>query len=370
MSELLPLPPSVAADAVLACITADVPVLLWGDPGIGKSAVVRQVATGLGWDCVELIGSLRDETDFGGLPVRTDGGVEFVAPRWARTAGVERPAIVFLDELTSNSPAKQAAMLRIVLDREVGDHSLSPEVRVVAAANPAGIAANGFELAAPLANRFVHLDVGVHPGSWVDGFRNGWPAPTTGDLPAVPAGRAQRWRDLVASFIVFRPKLLHQLPSRLVEQGRAWPSPRSWELAARVGAAAETLDAPQPVLRSLLAGCVGDGAAVELLAWAAERDVPDPEALLADPESFELPTRLDRANAVLDAVVEAVRANPTKQRWQAAWKVLARAAVLGAPDLAVHIARSLTGLRQRTWDLPPEIEAFRGALASVGREVA
>ena len=52
----------------------------------------------------------------------------------------------------------------------------------------------------------------------------------------------------------------------------------------------------------LVEGAVGDGAALEFLAWLEHLDLPDPEAVLADPDSFVLPERSDRAFAVLTAV--------------------------------------------------------------------
>src|SRR5205823_11964182 len=60
--------------------------------------------------------------------------------------------------ISTAPPAVQAAMLRIVLERVVGDLELPPGVRVVAAANPPEQAADGWDLAPPLANRLVHLD--------------------------------------------------------------------------------------------------------------------------------------------------------------------------------------------------------------------
>jgi hypothetical protein len=45
------------------------------------------------------------------------------------------------------------------------------------------------------------------------------------------------------------------------------------------------------------AGAVGDGAAAEFHAWMQERGLPDPEAVLADPDSFALPHRSDRGRS-------------------------------------------------------------------------
>ena len=50
---------------------------------------------------------------------------------------------------------------------------------------------------------------------------------------------------------------------------------------------------------------------MEFLAWSSELDLPDPEAVLADPTSFVLPERGDRAYAALSSVAAAVVADPT-----------------------------------------------------------
>lgn len=39
----------------------------------------------------------------------------------------------------------------------MGAYALPDTVRIVAAANPPDVAASGWELSAPLANRFVHI---------------------------------------------------------------------------------------------------------------------------------------------------------------------------------------------------------------------
>ncbi len=58
----------------------------------------------------------------------------------------------------------------------------------------------------------------------------------------------------------------------------------------------------------LAAGAVGEAAGIQLVTWELEMDLPDPEAVLADPDAFELPERGDRAHAVLSAVAAAVAA--------------------------------------------------------------
>ena len=65
-------------------LAADIPVLLWGDPGTGKTHTIEAFAQRAGWQTVSVIASIHDPTDFAGLPVRTDAGVVFEPPAWAR----------------------------------------------------------------------------------------------------------------------------------------------------------------------------------------------------------------------------------------------------------------------------------------------
>ena len=44
-------------------------------------------------------------------------------------------------------------------------------------------------------------------------------------------------RATIGAFVTSRPHLLHAHPGNEAAAGRAWPSPRSWEMAARLMAA-------------------------------------------------------------------------------------------------------------------------------------
>jgi hypothetical protein len=117
------------------------------------------------------------------------------------------------------------------------------------------------------------------------------------------------------------------------------------------------------VLSLLVRGTVGDGPGLELLASLDRMDLPDPEVLLADPASAELPERGDLRQAALDGVVDAVRRSPEKSRWDAAWALLVRALETGAPDLVVVPATTLVSLRRQDWDVPATIERLAGVVS-------
>src|SRR5690242_19898231 len=131
---------STALEALGVAIAARVPVLLWGAPGTGKTSVIRAMAAAAGWPCETVIASIREPSDFAGLPVisGSDGtsGVDFAPPRWAQRLASAGTGLAFFDEVSTAPPAVQAALLRVVLERTVGDLRLPDGIAVVAAANP------------------------------------------------------------------------------------------------------------------------------------------------------------------------------------------------------------------------------------------
>ncbi|MFH9405036.1 AAA family ATPase [Streptomyces sp. NPDC017638] len=374
--------PDEQLDALTLAVAADLPVLLWGEPGIGKTAALTQLAASLDLPLTTVIASVHEPSDFSGLPVVGDDpavqGVPMAPPQWAVELVRAGRGLLFLDELSTATPAVQAALLRVVLERRVGALQLPPGVRIVAAANPRASAADGWELSPPLANRFVHLHWVHDRDVVVRGLGGVWPR---AQLPRLAPERLPEAvafaRRAVCDFLRVRPTLIHRLPSTETRRGGAWPSPRSWEAALTLLAFGTAASASREVLALLVRGAVGDGPGLELLAHLDRMDLPDPETLLAEPASAELPERGDLRQAALEAVVAAVGARPERQRWEAAWAVLVRAMETGTPDLLVAPARTLAALRRDDWQVPEAVERLaavvglvRRADRSVGRATA
>jgi len=356
---------AAAVEALGVAVAARVPVLLWGAPGTGKTSVIRAMAAAMGWPCETVIASIREPSDFAGLPIVVGEGVRFAPPAWARRLAAAGRGLLFLDELSTAPPAVQAALLRVVLERVVGDLELPAEVAVVAAANPPEQAADGWDLSAPLANRLCHLAWDIDPRTVADGLAGGWAAPEVPQLPGGWAAELGLALALVAAFLHARPALACAPPADAYAAGRGWPSPRTWEMAARLWAASGAAGSADEARAALVRGAVGEGAGVEFLAWLAEMDLPDPEVVLADPAAFRLPSRGDRAYAAVAAVAAVVAADPTPQRWAAGWQVLGRAAQ-SAPDVAAVAARTLA----RCWPAgaapPAEVHLFIPVLRDAG----
>ena len=331
--------PSSLESTLEAAILTRTPMILWGPPGVGKTALVHAVARRLALPVETVIASIREPSDFSGLPVIHNGGVALHPPIWAQRLAQAGHGLLFLDELSCCAPATAAALLRIILERVVGDLPLPDGVAVVAAANPPDQAAGGWDLPGPLANRFTHLQFTLDPLTWSDAFPTYWGAP-----PAVLGLDESAWarqRILVAAFIRRKPVLLLALPKEESARGGAWPSPRTWDAASRHLAACQALQMTGETEALLVAGAVGEGPALELLAYRRELDLPDPEAVLAHPESLVVPERSDRAFAVFAAVTAAVLARNTPARWRAGWTVLSLGAERGQEGVAASSAMTL-----------------------------
>ncbi|MDA8061192.1 MAG: AAA family ATPase, partial [Actinomycetota bacterium] len=214
---------------------------------------------------------------------------------------------------------------------------------------PPDASGGGWELSLPLANRFCHLEWEVSPHEVARGLALGWQSVPDGTSRAADPDReapnVTSSLGAIGAFLHTRPDLVLVVPPSQAHEG-GFPSPRSWEMAARLHAVARSRRSPPSVLRALVAGCVGLGAASELLYYLDHLDVPLPETVLADPEAWEIPVRHgDLVYATVTSVTSLAASLATAAAWEAAGIVLARVAEAGLVDVAYHASRSW--IRQR-----------------------
>jgi len=277
--------------------------MLWGSPGIGKSSVIHQLGADNNRKVYDIRLALLDPTDLRGIPfynpstnsaewapssilpkelprntkvvnenVTDENGVTVVVPKLVDLDGkltIELPedivqeiirdqnAILFLDEINAAPPVIQAASYQLVLDRRIGEYKLPDGVSIIAAGNNDGDKAVTFKMPTPLANRFTHFDFTVEFEDWHD-----W------------AVNAHIKSDIVA-FLNFKKAYLNKFDP--ASKHRAFPTPRSWEFVSKI------LDPniPSEILRGIIGGQVGDGAAVEFMQFREiHLSLPDPGDVL------------------------------------------------------------------------------------------
>lgn len=355
---------SDACQALGVAIAARQPVILWGPPGQGKTSVLQAIAEDTGRHLETVLASIREPSDFAGLPNIVDGRTKLMPPDWAQRVADENQALLFFDEISTAPPATQAAMLRVVLERVAGDLYLGDDVSIVAAANPPEQAADGWDLSAPTANRFTHLDWSLPSEVVCDGLTIGWPEV---QVPKVNKkaleGAIMEAKTLVAAFLRARPDHTTRVPEDTAGAGRAYPTPRSWESAATLYGFATAAGVSAAARRLLVNGTVGVSATSEFLTYVAELDLPDAEWVLENPDKWEVPTRGDRVYATGAAVLAAVKSDMSDDRWKAVAPVLKKMVEGNHSDIAVAIGRRWMPMRPNP-SITPDMDALR-ALAPV-----
>lgn len=349
------------ARALSVAVSAGLPIALRGRPGVGKTSMVEALAHSAGLYLEVVVGSLREPTDLAGLPiVRPDGGIDLAAPRWALNANAATGgALVLFDELTTASPAVQAAMLRVVRERVVGDLRLADHVRIVAAYNDA-VDCGGYDLELPMRSRFVHLTVTADLEQFCDGLLHGWQTAATATPPSTASMVERNWQALIAAFVRARPGLLEVAPD--LGSSGGYPTPRTWELAASAAQAVDRCGEDAEVRSLLLAGCVGPGPAAELCTFVDNLDLPDPRTLLGSPATVldHLDHRRpDRVMLVLQGVVDTVTRSDDAGLWTTSWEIAEHAATAGFGDLVAWTFRPVAMRRPAGATLPPGFTTVR-----------
>lgn len=324
--------------AVAACIEARVPVILWGAPGQGKTSVLKAFAAQAGRKLEIILASIREPQDFAGLPAISNGQMSLIPPNWAQSLANDGNGILFADEINTAPPSVQAALLRVCLEKVAGDIELGERTSIVAAANPPEIAADGWDLAAPLANRFCHIDWQL-PGDVVAaGLVGNWPKielPKVTEELIAQETELEAWK--LAGFISARQDLATAMPESTGQQGRAFPTPRSWEMVLKLLGMANAMQLSAEIRRLLVVGCVGHGAGSEYLIYRDNLDLPNPEDIIKEPETATLPTRADQLYVICGSLNGALISNPTAERWDNVGKFILRLSTLGHPDIAVSL---------------------------------
>ncbi len=236
--------PQSAKAAISHLCERKVPVFLWGPPGIGKSSIVAQIAKEREIAYIDLRLSLLDPTDLRGIPFFNAETKEAIwAPASFLPDGSKKEGILFLDELNTSAPMVQASAYQLILDRKIGEYTLPDGWAIVAAGNRESDRGVVFRMAAPLANRFIHLEMEASVSDW-----KAW-ATAKGIDPTI------------IGFISYRPDALFTFDT--AKENRSFATPRTWEYVNEVIASTPE----ESLLMPLISGAIGEELAAAFLGF-------------------------------------------------------------------------------------------------------
>ena len=263
-----------AVKFIIAAMKANLVTMLSGSPGIGKSAIVQQIADKYNLQLVDVRLSQCDPTDLLGFPfINEDRTKASYIPMdifpLESTPLPEGKAgfLLFLDEINASSLAVQAASYKLILDGMVGQHPLHPKTKIVAAGNLATDKAIVNRQSTAMQSRLAHLQLTVDPALWQE-----WAAQTGID-------------HRIIAYVNSKPDDLYRFDPE--HNDSTFACPRTWEFTSRIigGIDSKQLHEYLP----LLAGTISESVARSFVMFTKiYTNMPDIQEILSRPAMARL----------------------------------------------------------------------------------
>lgn len=285
--ETKPVKPSVLAHVLPKLLDDRQPVFIWGPSGAGKSSVVSQIAQATKRSLADVRVSQLDSIDLRGFPMpdTKKKQMEWLPADFLPRKG-DAPGVLFLDEMNGGMPAVASACYQLILDRRIGQYELPDNWSIVAAGNNQGDRGITYQMAAPLANRFLHIDYEVDSTDWLM---------RAADDDIHPHIRA---------FIKLKTHALHAFDT--TANPRCFPTPRAWYGVDRI----YKRDYTAGEKFELIKGTVGEGAAGEFTGFVRDiKDMPDIDSIMMDPKRAQLPGSTPVTHAVVMTLSDKTKAS-------------------------------------------------------------
>ncbi len=268
-------------------------IMLWGQPGAGKSDLIFQIAATLDYDVIDLRLNQIDSVDLRGIPAThvVDESTGELTVRWAvpeifpritdpKTgfAKIEKPkhmwkdentpeffkgAFIFLDEITNAPGLVQTSAYQLVLDAMLGEYKVPSNVVVIAAGNRETDRSNAQRMATALANRFTHIELKVEVKGWT-----AW-------------ALENNVNKTIVSFVAGHPEVM-DFDSTSGTSSRAFCTPRSAVALSNIMDEDDLRGVPDDVKRVLIHGTIGTAAGAKLVSHLDSIvALPDPHDILS-----------------------------------------------------------------------------------------
>lgn len=275
--------PSETLTLLTAAITNRLPVLLAGAPGVGKSDLVALATAGCGAHLILSHPAVEDPTTPGGIPWPNaiTGRADYLpCGALADLITATEPTVWCMDDLGQAPASVQAAYMQWILARRVNGMSLPDCVSIVACTNRRQDRAGVNGILEPVKSRFATIvEVEADIDDWCS-----WAIDAALPIPVI-------------AMLRYRPDLLSD-PKPTTDMTNS-PSPRTWANLAKLVA----LNLPMAIRHAAYSGAVGEGAAVEFMAFETMfGSLVAVDDILLNPQTADIPIKPSELYAVSTAL--------------------------------------------------------------------
>jgi len=147
-------------------------VLMSGDPGVGKTAIIRDMCKKLEYQYIDIRLTHKDESEIGLYPkvdnIDNEDCVKEIPPYWAIKAN-QRPTIIIFEELNRARREIQNAALQILMEREIGyNFKFNDNVYFIATSNMDDSHIEDFSMA--MRGRLIHYEFEFDFDYWLNNY--------------------------------------------------------------------------------------------------------------------------------------------------------------------------------------------------------
>ena len=296
-----------------ALYSVNLPVMIWGNPGEGKTEMVKKFAERMNKKTYLFYANKCEPSDIGGIPFTADifdkdgnfveKTVKHAKPDYIKLFEKEGDRnILFVDELTTCNPSIQGALLTVILDCNYGDFQIAKDTFRIGAGNYNNVIGT-HKVNMALMNRFVHIFWKSKPERWASGFITGFSNSENAIINNYDGQHPDEdfietystivdnkgnilntdhkekvtkdlyYKQAIGKFVVANPQYfrLDELPTLTDVKNVAYPTPRTWEYVHKILTKLDrnTTDknTGENLLSELIKGTVGEEAGIAFMKY-------------------------------------------------------------------------------------------------------